>query len=249
MKKNVLLEFIKKYSLNNTIEKCRWVSNATDKTLKVSVSADTKNLLVDLTLAEWDGFGNAEVGIGNTEKFKRELSGLVGEEIDLVLNYNDDNTRIIGIDVMNGKTVGKFTCSDLDMIPQSSKMKTLPPFNAEIIFDSAFKDQFLKGKAALPDVTGFTVMMTPKGVLELVIGYSNINSSRFCMSVKTTPGKDTVSEPIHFNALYLKEILAANSECDEDAILYVSDDGLASISFTSGNFTAKYFLTPLDDQD
>jgi hypothetical protein len=248
MKKNVLLEFIKKYSLNETIEKCRWVSNATDKTLKVSVASDTKNLLVDLTLAEWDGFGDAEVGIGNTKKFNRELNGLVGEEIDLVINYNDDNTRIIGIDVMNGKTVGKFTCSDLDMIPQSSKMKTLPPFNAEIIIDSAFKEQFLKAKSALPDVTGFTVMMNKKGVLELIIGYSNINSSRFCMSVKTTPGKDTVSEPIHFNAEYLKEILSSNSECD-DTTLYISDDGLASISFTSGNFTAKYFLTPLDDQD
>jgi hypothetical protein len=245
MKKNILLDFIKKYSLNDTIEKCRWVSNSKDKTLKTSVAADTKNLLVDLTLSNWDGFGDAEVGVGNTSKFKRELGGIYGEDVSFVINYSDDKSRIISIDVMDGESVGTFTTSDLDMIAQSSKMKGVPPFNAEIVFDSELKERFLKAKAALPDVDGFTVMMNKKGVLELVVGFSNINSSKYSLKVKTVGGKDTVDEPLHFNANYMKEILNANSECG-DATLSVSDNGLASISFTSNDFNCKYFLTPID---
>jgi hypothetical protein len=209
------------------------------------MASETKNLLVDVTLANWDGFGDAEVGIGNTEKFQREFSGVYGEDVSFVLNYNDDKTRIINLDVLDGENVTTITVSDLDMIAQSSKMKGLPPFNVEILFDLELKERFLMAKASLPDVDSFTVIMNKKDVLELVVGYSNINSSRSSMKPKTTAGKDKVENPIHFNAKYLKEILSANSECG-DAILSVSDKGLASISFVSGDFTSKYYLTPLD---
>lgn len=245
MKKTVLMEFIKKHTV---IEKCRWVSNAKDKTLKVDVASDTKNLLCDLTLANWDGFGDAEVGVGDMKKFKQELNGIVGEDLTAVVNYNDDKSRIINIDFMDGESVATLTVSDLDMIAASSKLKTIPPFNAEIVFDKNLIERFLRAKAALPDVTTFTVMMNKKGVLELVVGFSNINSSRFALKVKTNPGKDKVDEPLHFRADYLKDILAANSEVDE-AVLKVSDGGFCSIAFQSGDFDCKYSLTTTDDQD
>jgi len=248
MKKNTLLEFIKKYSLNGEIEKCRWISDVKTKTLKTSVLADNKVLLADITLSNWDGFGDAEVGIGDTSKFKRELGGIVGEDVTFVLNYNDDKSRIVNVDVMDNESVGTFTTSDLDMIPKSSKMKTIPPFNVEILFDSELKERFLKAKAALPDVKGFTVMMNKKGVLELIVGFSNINSSKYSLKVKTTNGKDKVDAPLHFSAEFFKEILTTNSECG-DATLFVSDSGLANISFISGDLDCKYYLTPLDDMD
>jgi hypothetical protein len=245
MKKSILLEFIKKHT--EDIDKCRWVSNAKNKTLKADVSSDTKNLLCDLTLSNWDGFGDAEVGVGDLGKFKRELSGVLGDDITCVLNYSDDKSRIANIDVMDGESVATITTSDLDMIAQSSKIKTIPKFNAEILFDKEFIERFLKAKAALPDVNNFTIMMSKKNVLELVVGFSNINSSRFILKVKTTPGKDKVQSPLHFRADYLQHILTTNSECDETT-LKVSDDGLASISFISGDFDCKYYLTTTDDQ-
>ena len=248
MNKSILLDFIKRYSLNDTIEKCRWVSNEKEKTLRVSVASETKNLLVDVTLSNWSGFGDAEVGIGNTAKFKRELSGVYGEDVTFVLNNDDSGKKITSIDVLDGENVGRVTTSDLATIAQSSRLKTLPDFNAEIIFDDELVDRFLKAKAALPDVESFTVMMNKKNVLELVVGFSNINSSRYSFKVKTTPGKDTVSSPLHFNAKYLKEILAANDLNSGTSILSVSDSGLATISFTNGDFKCNYYLTPLADQ-
>lgn len=248
MKKSNLQEFIKKYTLNGAIEKCRWLSDASAKTLKTSVSADTKVLLVDVTLANWDGFGDVELGIGDTSKFKRELNGIAGEDVTFTLNYNDDKSRIVSVNVTDDQSTGTFTTSDLDMIPKSSKLKTTPPYNAEILFDADLKERFLKAKSALPDVNGFTLMMNKKNELELVVGFSNINSSKFSLKVKTTNGKDKVDAPLHFDAEFFKSILTTNSECG-DTTLFVSDDGLASISFVSGDLTCNYHLTPLDDID
>lgn len=246
MKKTTVLEFIKKHT--GIIEKCRWVSNSKDRTLKVNVSSDTRNLLCDLTLSNWDGFADAEVGIGSIAKFKRELSGLCGDDITTVINYNDDKSRIVSVDVMDGRDVMTITTSDLDMIGASSKLKQIPPADAEIIIDNDFKETFLKGKSALPDVNTFTILMNKKGELTLVIGYSNINSSRKTISVKTTKGLDKVDDLIHFRADYLNEILSANSECG-DTVLRVSNAGICSIEFTSGDFNCKYYLTASEDQN
>jgi hypothetical protein len=244
MKKAILLEFIRKHT--SVIEKCRWVSSAQDKTLKVNVVSDTKNLLCDVSLSNWDGIGDAEIGIGNMDKLKRELSGIYGDDITCVINKNDDNSRIISVDFLDGESVATITTSDLDMIPQSSRLKAAPTYNAEIIFDGEFIGRFLKAKAALPDVNTFTVMMNKKGVLELVVGYSNINSSRFALKVRTNPGLDKVADKLHFRADYLKEVLGANTECDS-SVLKISDAGICSIDFTSGDFACKYYLTATDD--
>ncbi len=246
MKKNILLDFIKKYSLGKTIEKCRWISNAKNKTLKTSVSSDAKNLLVDITLSNWEGFGDAEIGIGDTSKFKRELSGILGDDISFVINYNDAKTRIINIDVLDGENVGTFITSDLDTISPSSALKNTPKYDVEIIFDNDLKERFLKAKQALPDVDGFTVLMNKKGVLEMIVGYSNINSSRYSFKVKTNDKKDSVDEPLHFSGTFLQEILSANSECG-DSTLFVSNAGIASIEFKTGDFICKYHLTSIDN--
>lgn len=240
------MEFIKKHT--SEIKKARWLSNAKDKTLKVNVAADTRNLLVDLTLNNWDGWGDAEIGIGDMDKFKKELTGLYDENVTCELEENDDKTRIISVVFLDGTSTGKFTTSDLDMIGPVSKLKNTPPVSAEIIFDEETKGRFLKHKAALPDVDTFTVMMNDKNVLQLVIGYSKINSSRFSIKVKTQNGKDKVDEPLHFRADYLAEILTVNSECG-DSVLKVSNSGLCTIEFSAGDFQSKYALTTTDDQD
>jgi hypothetical protein len=57
-----------------------------------------------------------------------------------------------------------------------------------------------------------------------------------------------VSEPIHFNANHLTDILKANSEFQE-SVLKVSDKGLAWIEYVNEEMTCKYYLSPLDDID
>jgi hypothetical protein len=244
VKKQTLLNFIKKHT--KVISKCRWLSNATDKTLKVSVAADTKNFLCDLTLHNWNAFGDYEIGIGDMEKFKREINCL-GDTFSITPNFNNDK-MVIGLSCNDGKNITTITTSSMDMIAESSKMKPLPDVNAEIIFDKDLTERFIKAKASLPDVSGFTVMMNKQGDIEIVVGYSNINSSQTTLTVRTTPGLDMVSEPIHFNANHLTDILKANSEFQE-SVLKVSDKGLAWIEYVNEEMTCKYYLSPLDDID
>lgn len=246
MKKELLLEFISKYYLNGVIEKCRWVSSSKDKTLKVSVKSEDKGLLAMVTLKNWDGFGDAELGIGDTKKFKTELLGLVDEDVTFELLKSEDNTNFTRIDIFDSATTMNYPTSDLDVIAQSSYMKVQPTYNAEIVFDADFRERFLKAKASLPNVDYFTVMMNKKDILEFVIGYSNINNSRKSFSkLKTNPGKNRVSDIMHFNAVYLKEIFTANSEC-QSTILNISDMGVAYLEFLTDNFSCQYYLAPVN---
>lgn len=70
MKKSILLEFIKKHTTD--IDKARWISNAKDKTLKANVVADTKNLLIDLTLKNWEAWKEVLKNKIEHVKHKRE---------------------------------------------------------------------------------------------------------------------------------------------------------------------------------
>ena len=51
---------------------------------------------------------------------------------------------------------------------------------------------------------------------------------------------------VSFNAKYFKSILSANKECKE-ALLQVSSEGLAKISFSSDNFDVTYYLVAVNN--
>lgn len=247
MNKSLLQEFIKKYSLNGVIDKCCWISKSKEKTLGVVSLNDSKNLLVVVNMLNWEGFGDAELGIGDTKRVKTLLGGIIKDDITLTLNYSEDKANIINMDIIDDKSMVTVTTCHTTAVPKSSGLKKVPEFNAEIIFDEEFKERFLKAKGALSEIDSFTILMNKKDKLEMIIGYSNNNTDRFTLELKTNDGKDTVSAPITFNANYLKEILNANPET-ETSTLYVSDDGLASISFKTDNFDCNYYLMPLESE-
>jgi hypothetical protein len=90
--------------------------------------------------------------------------------------------------------------------------------------------------------------MNKKGKLEMIIGYSSINSNRIKLAVNAVEGKDTVTKNINFNANHLKEILVANRDCT-NAHLKVSEAGLASVEFVCGDITAEYYLVEVKSID
>ena len=53
---------------------------------------------------------------------------------------------------------------------------------------------------------------------------------------------------ISFNAGNFKEILSANKEC-ESALLEVSPDGIAKITFKIDNYKSTYYLVAVQDVD
>jgi len=137
---------------------------------------------------------------------------------------------------------------DIELIKESGGIKKFPEFNAEIVLDAEFISRFSAAKNALPENKGFSVLMGDDNKLKVVVGYSNINTSKYEIDVKTVNGKDTVSDVLHFRADYLKEILNVNSDC-ESTILHISDRGLAYLHIIDGNFDCQYLLTPIEDLD
>ena len=132
--------------------------------------------------------------------------------------------------------------SDPSVIPNPPKIKEVKEFDVEIPITDDFIDVFTKSKNSLPDVDSFTLMMNKKtDKLELVIGYSTVNSNRVKMDIKPTAGKDKVTKPISFNSNYFKDILNKNSEA-VGAVFKVSAIGIATVTFSTTEFDATYYL-------
>jgi hypothetical protein len=245
MTKSTLESFIKKYFLNGNNESVKLVSNK--KVLKASTITEDKNVLSFVTLSNFEGFDDAEVGIYNTSKLKQML-GVLSTEIDVSLNKDKD--KVTSLTLSDDKIEVKYVTADLSVIPTAPNLKQIPAFNFNIVMDENFIDKFIKAKNALPEVGTFTLLKNKKGKVEMVIGYApNINSDRITLNVTPQSDKDDIKDPISFSAIYLKEILLSNADSGENAVLKVSDKGLANISFKNGDFESNYYMVAIQLAD
>jgi hypothetical protein len=246
MKKQTLEKFIRKYSLNGLIQSVKFVVKASEKKLTTSAITEEKNVLIFVTLDNFDAIAEeCELGVYQTSILSKMVS-VLGEEITLTLNKTDD--KIISVNLEDGAVEAQFVTADLAVIPATANLKKIPEYNVEIALDADFVSKFIKAKNALPDVDIFTLLMNKKKTLDMVIGYSMLNSNRITLALNPTKGKDAVTKNINFSAKYFKEILSANSECD-NAILKVSDAGLATVTFTSDNFVSTYHMVEIKTKE
>ena len=98
----------------------------------------------------------------------------------------------------------------------------------------------------MSDCDTFTIVPSKDGI-QLVIGYSTINSNRVSLNA-ITEGSGTITDPISFSSKYFKEILNANSD-SEKSVLNVSSKGIASIEFEVGDFRSSYYLVEIQTTD
>ena len=247
MTKTKLETFIKKYSLGGTLDEVRWISNG--KTLKVSEMTSDKKFLATVEMKNFDAFKETEFVVTNTPKLKSLISAL-SENVTVDLNAGeDDENRIISINVADEKNSFVYNTGDSEHLQKKPKIQSIPNYEVEIKLTEDFVNSFSKAKAALSDVQLFTFVMSKKNRLEMVLGYSsNINTDRFVLSLDTLDDKNKLKEPASFSAGILKEILAANSEV-KDPIFKVSEQGLAYVEFDTPDFNAKYYMIKVPVED
>ena len=247
MTKSNLQKFINKYSLKGTINSVKWNVSAAASTLNVCAISDDKTLLLDL---KWSNFtditNDVEVGIYETDKLEKMLKA-IGEEI--TVSVNDTDGRITSLTFSDNSSEIQFMTAELSVIPKSSKLRTVPPYQVEIDLTKEFAAKYKSAKDALSDENKFTLLMNKKTKkLQMVLGYASINSNRITIDVPARDGKNTVQKEISFNADHFKAIMEANSECD-NAVLKVSENGLASVEFVCGDFTVSYHMTKIQSAD
>jgi hypothetical protein len=232
MDKNRLSRFISKYNLAGLVESVQW--NSENKTLSTRFISDDKTVLGLVTLNEFE-FEDSSIGVYNTNTLK-SLLNVLGNDVNLTLKKIDE--KPISLSLTSDSTAVQYQLADLAVIPNVPELKQLPEFNITIDMDSNFIEKFIKAKSALSDIDNFTVL-TEKGKLKIVIGYSNINTNR--VELVVNDNYDGEVKPISFSAKYFKEILSANKEANK-ATLAVSKDGLSHVEFAVDGFTSSYYL-------
>ena len=232
MDKNRLSRFISKYNLAGLVESVSW--KAENKTLSTRFISDDKTVLGTVTVSEFD-FEDSTIGVYNTNTLK-SLLGVLGNDINISLKRVDE--KPISLTLTSDSTSVQYQLADLAVIPNVPDLKQLPEFGISIDMDGNFIEKFIKAKSALSDIDNFTVL-SEKGKLKIVIGYSNINTNRVELIVNDNFDGDV--KPISFSAKYFKEILSANKEANK-ATLKVSKDGLANVDFSVDGFTSSYYL-------
>jgi len=245
MKKQTINTFIDKYSLNGTIESVKWVVDSANKQIKTASISDDKNVLSFVVIKDSAGLNDAEIGINDTAKLKKLLS-VLNDEVNISFNTRED--KIVSLSLTGESTDVQYVTADLSVIPKVPELKKLPPFNLEIPLTKEFVTTFVKAKNALSDVDTLTFTKDKKDKLKLVIGFSSVNSNRISIDFKPTEGKDTLSKTIHFSAKYLKEILTSNNDC-ENAVLKISDAGIAHVEFNNDVFNSSYYLVEIKNVD
>lgn len=241
MKKDKVLQFISRYNLNGNVESVKWETNG-DNVCETTFITDDKSVLGKVSAKNFE-LTEGEVGVYDTAKLKQLLS-VVGDEINVeIVEKNEKN---VSVSVSDENTSVNFMLADLAVIPNVPALKDLPDFDLQIPFSNDFAKKFVRSASALSDVDTFTIVPTKDGI-QLVIGYSTINSNRIALNA-INEGSGTISDPISFSAKYFKEILNANSD-SEKSVLNVSSKGIASIEFEVGDFRSSYYLVEIQTTD
>jgi len=248
MEKSRLESFIKKYYLNGLLNQVRWLSK--ENKLSTTAMTSCRKFMANVTLENFDAFKDTELGVLDTSLITRMLN-VLGSDVTFTLATDpDDVNRVTSVLMADDKSEMSIVAGDLSVIHQSPNLKTLPLSDVEIKLSEDFISRFFKAKGALSDVELFTLAMSKKrGRLEMVLGYSvNSNINRISLDVETVDGKDKVTKPISFSAKVLKEIITANSE-GKDAVLKVSEAGIAFVEYADTGLTSKYYMIKVDTED
>ena len=236
VKNNSLGRFISKYYLESAVVPAKWKLNK--ETLSARFITEDRTLLGELTLKNFkcDSIEGQSLAIYNTDQLIKLLK-VLDDDVNIKYEYPY-------LHISDSKAKVSYVLSDPSIIPDTPVMKVEPEFETEITMDSEFRNKFVKGKSALPDVETFTLVKNgTTDTVNVVIGHSSIATNKCTIPVKTTnPDIGLVS----FNAKYLKSIITANSDA-KDCTMTISSDGLARLKFKADDFEVTYNLVQVQN--
>ena len=236
MDKSKLVKFINKYYLGGNVNSV--AINSDGNGLSTRFVSGDKSLLGEVKLNNYS-ITQADFGVYQTDALLKMLSVLDNDvSIDLV----KAEEKAISLDAKDSGAKVRYMLSDLSVINTPPQLKQIPEFELLLNVDKTFVSKFISGKGALPDTESFTVISGDK--TEVVIGYSSIATNRVAVPVENQT--DNTIDNISFNANLFKDVLEANKEC-ESAVLEVSSEGLARITFNVNDYESTYYLVAVQN--
>ena len=236
MDKSKLVKFINKYYLSGNVNSV--AINSDGNGLSTRFVSGDKSLLGEVKLNNYS-ITQADFGVYQTDALLKMLSVLDNDvSVDLV----KAEEKAISLDAKDSGAKVRYMLSDLSVINTPPQLKQIPEFELLLNVDKTFVSKFISGKGALPDVESFTIVSGDKP--EVVIGYSSIATNRIAVPVENQT--DNTIDNISFNANLFKDVLEANKEC-ESAVLEVSSEGLARITFNVNDYESTYYLVAVQN--
>lgn len=245
MQKNVLENFIKRYSLDGICEMAHWYIDADKQTLTAMAHTETKTVILKVVLKKWEGVETCRLAIPNSTKIRKMLSP-IGDDVTITLTKVRD--RIANFTVSDNDCEAVCTVAEYDAFPEThdvdSNTAEMPTeFEIEMKLTKEFIERLMKAVSALSESKDFVIVKNKKGGLDMIINYEDINTNRIRIPLQTLEGKDRVDIPMGFSTAALKSILSVN-EITPDSILKISNRGVAVVSFEDDSFKSTYFLFP-----
>ena len=236
MDKSKLVKFINKYYLGGNVNSV--AINSDGNGLSTRFVSGDKSLLGEVKLNNYS-ITEADFGVYQTDALLKMLSVLDNDvSVDLV----KAEEKAISLDAKDSGAKVRYMLSDLSVINTPPQLKQIPEFELLLNVDKTFVSKFISGKGALPDTESFTIVSGDKP--EVIIGYSSIATNRVAVPVENQT--DNTIDNISFNANLFKDVLEANKEC-EAAVLEVSSEGLARITFNVGDYESTYYLVAVQN--
>tara|TARA_R100000030_G_scaffold99961_4_gene91981 strand:- start:3339 stop:4061 length:723 start_codon:yes stop_codon:yes gene_type:complete len=240
MDKQKFVNFIEKYNLDGLVNSA--ILSFKDKKLSTRFTSGDKSLLGIISMDKWD-FEDGEFGVYDTTQLKSLLKVL---DSDVQMKVNKAGDKAVSIQMSDSVSKIQYILSDTAVINKPPAPENLPQdFDLKIEVNTQFIKKFIVGKDALAETDTFTIT-TNGGNTSVIIGYSSVNTNRVTIPVSTSEYKDM--EIISFNANNFKNILKANQEC-ESAVLEVSPQGVARITFNIDDYKSTYYLVAVQDVD
>ena len=236
MDKSKLVKFINKYYLGGNVNSV--AINSDGKGLSTRFVSGDKSLLGEVKLNNYS-ITEADFGVYQTDALLKMLSVL---DNDISVDLVKAEEKAISLDAKDSGAKVRYMLSDLSVINKPPQLKQIPEFELLLNVDKTFVSKFISGKGALPDTESFTIVSGDNP--EVVIGYSSIATNRVAVPVENQT--DNTIDNISFNANLFKDVLEANKEC-EAAVLEVSSEGLARITFNVGDYKSTYYLVAVQN--
>lgn len=236
MDKSKLVKFINKYYLSGNVNSV--AINSDGNGLSTRFVSGDKSLLGEVKLKNYS-ITEADFGVYQTDVLLKMLSVL---DNDISVDLIKAEDKAISLDAKDSGAKVRYMLSDLSVINTPPQLKQIPEFELLLNVDKTFVSKFISGKGALPDTESFTIVSGDKP--EVVIGYSSIATNRVAVPVENQT--DNTIDNISFNANLFKDVLEANKEC-EAAVLEVSSEGLARITFNFSDYESTYYLVAVQN--
>jgi len=236
MDKSKLVKFINKYYLSGNVNSV--AINSDGNGLSTRFVSGDKSLLGEVKLKNYS-ITEADFGVYQTDALLKMLSVL---DNDISIDLIKAEDKAISLDAKDSGAKVRYMLSDLSVINTPPQLKQIPEFELLLNVDKTFVSKFISGKGALPDTESFTIVSGDKP--EVVIGYSSIATNRVAVPVENQT--DNTIDNISFNANLFKDVLEANKEC-EAAVLEVSSEGLARITFNVSDYESTYYLVAVQN--